>query len=129
MVTHNTWFGGVYQDPKNFFAQIAVEPEKFMAIYKEYKLPPEQMKAWLEDRQGVIVGKDLAERFGWKLGDRVPIQATIWQPKSGRHDLGIQRGRHLRRRRRASTRRSSSSATTTWTRTARRARAWSAGTS
>jgi putative ABC transport system permease protein len=83
MVTHNSWFGGVYQDPKNFFAQIAVEPEKFMAIYTEYKLPAEQMKAWLGDRQGVIVGKDLAERFGWKLGDRVPIQATIWQPKSG----------------------------------------------
>ncbi len=83
MVTHNSWFGGVYQDPKNFFAQIAVEPEKFMSIYKEYKLPPAQMKAWLEDRQGIIVGKDLAERFGWKLGDRVPIQATIWQPKTG----------------------------------------------
>jgi putative ABC transport system permease protein len=83
MVTHNSWFGGVYQDPKNFFAQIAVEPEKFMSIYKEYKLPPAQMNAWLEDRQGVVVGRDLAERFGWKLGDRVPIQATIWQPKSG----------------------------------------------
>jgi putative ABC transport system permease protein len=41
------------------------------------------MKAWLEDRQGVIVGKDLAERFGWKLGDRIPIQANIWQPKGG----------------------------------------------
>jgi putative ABC transport system permease protein len=83
MVTHNSWFGGVYQDPKNFFAQIAVEPEKFMAIYTEYKLPDQQMKAWLEDRQGVVVGKDLAERFGWKLGDRIPIQANIWQPKGG----------------------------------------------
>ena len=83
LVTHNSWFGGVYQDPKNFFAQIAVEPEKFMSIYTEYTLPPGQMKAWLGDRQGVVVGKDLAERFGWKLGDRVPIQATIWQPKSG----------------------------------------------
>ena len=83
VATHNTWFGGVYQDPANFFAQIAVEPEPFMKIYPEYRLPPEQMKAWLADRQGVIVGKDLAARFGWKVGDRIPIGATIWQPKEG----------------------------------------------
>jgi len=81
--THNSWFGGVYQAPSNFFAQIAVEPEPFMKIYPEYKLPPEQMKAWLDDRQGVIVGVDVAKRFGWKLGDRIPLGATIWQPKGG----------------------------------------------
>ncbi|MGE3342070.1 MAG: ABC transporter permease [Vicinamibacterales bacterium] len=83
VATHNTWFGGVYQDPANFFAQIAVEPEPFMKIYPEYKLPPDQMKAWLSDRQGAVVGVDLASRFGWKVGDRIPIQATIWQPKGG----------------------------------------------
>ncbi len=83
VATHNTWFGGVYQDPANFFAQIAVEPEPFMQIYPEYKLPADQMKAWLADRQGVVVGVDLANRFGWKIGDRIPIQATIWQPKGG----------------------------------------------
>jgi putative ABC transport system permease protein len=83
LATHNTWFGGVYQDPSNFFAQIAVDPEPFMKLYPEYRLPPEQFKAWLDDRQGVIVGVDLAERFGWKIGDRIPIQGTIWQPKSG----------------------------------------------
>jgi putative ABC transport system permease protein len=83
VATHNTWFGGVYQDPANFFAQIVVDPEPFMRIYPEYVLPPEQMKAWLSDRQGVVVGKDLATRFGWKLGDRVPITGTIWQPKQG----------------------------------------------
>ena len=83
LVTHSSWFGGVYQDPKNFIAQMAVEPEAFMSIYKEFKLPPEQMKAWLADRQGAIAGRDVAERFGWKVGDRIPIQATIWQPKSG----------------------------------------------
>ena len=81
--THNSWFGGVYQDPSNFFAQIAVEPEPFMKIYPEYTLPPEQMKAWLDDRQGAIVGVDVAKRFGWKLGDRIPLGATIWQPKGG----------------------------------------------
>ena len=83
VATHNTWFGGVYQDPSNFFAQIAVDPEPFIKIYPEYVLPPDQMKAWLGDRQGVVVGVDLAERFGWKIGDRIPIQATIWQPKGG----------------------------------------------
>jgi putative ABC transport system permease protein len=83
IATHNSWFGGVYQDPKNFIAQIAVEPKEFMEIYKEYVLPKEQMQAWLEDRQGAIAGRDVAERFGWKVGDRIPIQATIWQPKGG----------------------------------------------
>jgi putative ABC transport system permease protein len=83
VATHNTWFGGVYQDPANFFAQIAVDPEPFMSIYPEYVLPDDQMKAWLADRQGVIVGADLATRFGWEIGDRIPIQATIWQPKGG----------------------------------------------
>ena len=83
MATHNTWFGGVYQDPSNFFAQIAVEPEPFMKLYPEYKVPPEEMKAWLADRQGVMVGVDLAKRFGWKVGDRIPIVGTIWQPKQG----------------------------------------------
>ena len=81
--THNTWFGGIYQTPQNFFAQIAVEPEPFMKIYPEFKLPPEQMKAWLADRQGAIAGRVLADRFNWKIGDRIPIQATIWQPRSG----------------------------------------------
>lgn len=81
--THNTWFGGIYQTPQNLFAQIAVEPEPFMKIYPEFKLPAEQMKAWLGDRQGAIAGRVLADRFNWKIGDRIPIQATIWQPRSG----------------------------------------------
>ena len=82
-VSHQTWFGGVYQDPSNFFAQMVVEPEPFMRIYPEFKIPPDQVKAWLGDRQGAIVGVDLAKRFGWKIGDRIPIVGTIWQPKQG----------------------------------------------
>jgi putative ABC transport system permease protein len=84
--THNTWFGGVYQDPANFFAQIAVEPEPYMAMYPEFALPPGEMQAWLADRQGAVAGRDLANRFGWKVGDRIPIQGTIWRPKSGAGD-------------------------------------------
>jgi putative ABC transport system permease protein len=83
VVGHQTWFGGVYQDPSNFFAQIVVEPEPFLKIYPEFKIPPDQVKAWLADRQGAIVGVDLAKRFNWKVGDRVPITGTIWQPKQG----------------------------------------------
>jgi putative ABC transport system permease protein len=83
VATHQTWFNGIYQDPANFFANIAVEPEAFMRVYPEFTLPPEQARAWLADRQGAIVGRDLADRFGWRVGDRVPLTATIWQPKQG----------------------------------------------
>ncbi|HKY23112.1 MAG TPA: FtsX-like permease family protein [Vicinamibacterales bacterium] len=83
IVTHQSWFGGIYQDPANFFANMAVEPESFLKIYQEFKVPPDQVAAWLADRQGAIVGRDLAERFGWKIGDRVPLTATIYQPKQG----------------------------------------------
>jgi putative ABC transport system permease protein len=82
-VTHNTWFGGVYQDPTNFFATIAIEPEKYFGMYPEVHLPSEQMKAWLADRQGAVVGVDLARRFGWKIGDRIPLRGTIYRTKSG----------------------------------------------
>ena len=89
LATHSSWFGGIYQDPQNFFAQMAVEPEPYLNIYKEFKVPPDQVKAWLADRQGVIVGRTLAERFKWKVGDRIPIQATIWRPKSGAGDTWL----------------------------------------
>ena len=68
---------------------MAVEPEPYLKIYKEFKVPPDQVKAWLADRQGVIVGRTLAERFKWKVGDRIPIQATIWRPKSGAGDTWL----------------------------------------
>ena len=82
VASHQTWFGGIYQDPSNFFANIAVEPELFLKIYREFRLPPEQAKAWMEDRQGAIIGRDLATRFGWDIGDRVPLTGTIWQAQA-----------------------------------------------
>ncbi|MBI4265632.1 MAG: FtsX-like permease family protein [Acidobacteria bacterium] len=84
LASHATWFGGTYQDAANQFAVIAVDPEPYLKIFPEFRVPPEQVQAWLADRQGALVGRDTAERFGWKVGDRVPIQATIWQPKEGR---------------------------------------------
>jgi putative ABC transport system permease protein len=83
LATHQTWFNGIYQDPSNFFANIAVEPEPFLSVYSEFKLPEDQRQAWLADRQGAIAGRDLAERFGWKLGDRIPLTGTLYQPKQG----------------------------------------------
>ena len=83
LATHQSWFNGIYQDPANFFANIAVEPEPFLKIYPEFRLPPDQTQAWLADRQGAIAGRDLATRFGWKIGDRIPLTGTIYQPKQG----------------------------------------------
>lgn len=82
-VTHSSWFGGIYQDPKNFFAQIAVEPEPLLQMYPEYVLPDDQKRAWFANRTGAIVGRALADRFGWKVGDRIPLQPTIWRKADG----------------------------------------------
>jgi putative ABC transport system permease protein len=73
-VTHATWFGGVYQDPKNRFVQLAVDGESFLEMHPDYVLPSDQRKAWLANRTGCIVGRDLAKRFGWKVGERVPLR-------------------------------------------------------
>ena len=78
-ITHQNWFGGVYQDPANFIANMAVEPESFLAMYPEFVLPEDQKKAWLANRTGAIVGIDTAKRFGWKVGDRVPLRGTIYR--------------------------------------------------
>jgi putative ABC transport system permease protein len=77
LVTHQTWFGGIYQDPRNFFMQNPVVPEEFLAMFPEFVLPPEQKQAWLATRTGAIVGRTTANRFHWKIGDRVPIQSSI----------------------------------------------------
>jgi putative ABC transport system permease protein len=83
LATHESWFGGVYQDPKNFFPQMAVEPEEFLEVYPEFILAAEQKQAWLDTRMGAIVGRKTAERFHWKVGDRVPIQSSIWGKTDG----------------------------------------------
>ena len=77
--THATWFGGIYQDPSNFFSQMAVDPEEWLRMYPEFTLPEDQKKAWFANRVGAIAGRTVANRFGWKAGDRIPIQGTIFQ--------------------------------------------------
>ena len=72
------WFGGYYQDPKNFFAQFAIDPLPFLGMYPEYRIPDDELRAFLRDRKGAIVGKKLADRYGFKVGDTVPLQGTIY---------------------------------------------------
>jgi putative ABC transport system permease protein len=83
LATHQTWFGGIYQDPKNFFMQNPVVPEEFLDMHPEVVLSPEQKKAWLQTRTGAIVGRKTADRFHWKIGDKVPIQSSIWSKQDG----------------------------------------------
>jgi putative ABC transport system permease protein len=82
LATHQTWFGGIYQDPKNFFMQNPVVPEEFLAMHPELVLSPEQKEAWLKTRTGAIVGRKTADRFHWKIGDKVPIQSSIWSKEN-----------------------------------------------
>jgi putative ABC transport system permease protein len=80
---HMTWFNGIYQnEPKNFFGSFPTDPERLLSIYPEILLPEEQKQAWLKTRTGAIVGRQLVERFKWKIGDRIPLMSPIW-PRKG----------------------------------------------
>lgn len=84
LATHQTWFGGNFkQEPKVFFMQNPVVPEEFLDIHPEMVLPKEQKEAWLKTRTGAIVGRKTAERFHWKIGDKVPIFTPIWRQADG----------------------------------------------
>ena len=81
--THANWFGAYYQQPSNFLANFAVEPEKWLAMYPEFVVPDEQKKAWFADRSGAVVGIDTAKKFGWKVGDHVPLISPIYRKPDG----------------------------------------------
>jgi putative ABC transport system permease protein len=81
-VTQQQWFGGVYQDPKNFFPKYPVVPREFFAMYSEFQISPEQLDAFERTRTGAVAEQMLAEQYGWRIGDIIPIQADIW-PKEG----------------------------------------------
>ncbi len=93
-VAHSTWFGGIYQDPKNFFAQFAIVPEDWLRMYPEFTVDPAQWKAFLDDRQGCVIGAKLADRFGWKIGDKIPLKVARLLR---RRQLGLLRPRDLPR--------------------------------
>jgi putative ABC transport system permease protein len=81
-VTRLDWFGGIYQDPKNFFPSEAVGANYF-AVQRDLVLPPAQLKVFETTQDGAVVGASLAKRFGWKIGDQIPLEATIWPKKDG----------------------------------------------
>jgi putative ABC transport system permease protein len=82
-VAHASWFGGIYQDPKNFFGQLAVVPEDYLRVYPEDLLSADEKKVWFSTKNGAIAGRTLAEKYGWKVGDHIPLKATIWVKSDG----------------------------------------------
>src|SRR5882672_2391518 len=76
-VVRSNWFGGIYQEPKNFFPQFAVS-DNYFELYPEFIVPPAQLGAWVRDRKGCMVGRSLAEHYGFKVGDVLPIRGTIY---------------------------------------------------
>jgi putative ABC transport system permease protein len=94
VITHNNWFGGIYQEEKNFFPQFVIDPENQRQVFPELIVPDDQWANFLKDRQGAIVGKRTAERFHWKIGDRVPIRATVFVPGTWEFNIdGIYQGK------------------------------------
>ncbi len=82
-VSHSQFFGGVYQDPKNFFAQFVVNPQRLRDTYPEWTMPEDQWRAFVSTQDGAIVGKVLADKYGWKVGDIVPLDSFIWTKQDG----------------------------------------------
>jgi putative ABC transport system permease protein len=77
-VSYANWFGGIYRDPKNFFPQFAVDPETYFGMYRDFRIPEDQFRAFLRDRKGVVIGRRIAQTYGFRIGDTVPLQGTIY---------------------------------------------------
>ncbi len=83
LVTHRSWFGGVYQDPKNFFAQFSVQPLDYFAMYEELQIEPAVLEKFARTRTGAVAMQSLVEEYGWRVGDMIPLDTTIWQRDDG----------------------------------------------
>jgi putative ABC transport system permease protein len=82
--THFNWFGGYYQDPKNFLIVMAVEPESYMQVYDDQiDVLADARAAFVRERTGALVGETMLKKWGWKVGDRVPIMSNIFTQKNG----------------------------------------------
>lgn len=95
-ITHSNWFGGIYKEPKNFFPQLAVEADTFLALYPEYLLSEAEQRDFLRDRKGCIVGSKLAETYGFKLGDTIQLKGTLFPGTWEFVVRGIYRGREAK---------------------------------
>lgn len=78
LVTYANWFGAYYKDPKNFFPQYAIDVDTYRKVFPEFIIPDDQWKTFVADREGAIVGADTAKRYGFKVGDRIPLMGVIW---------------------------------------------------
>jgi putative ABC transport system permease protein len=83
LVTHQLWFGGVYQDPRNFFPKFPINPLEYFEMYSELIIAPEQLQKFAQTRTAAVAEAGLAEQYGWKIGDVIPIQADIWPKADG----------------------------------------------
>ncbi len=91
-VTYGNWFGGIYIDRKNFFANFAVNADHYLDLYPEFVVPPEELAAFRRDRRGAIAGENLAAKFGWKVGDPIVLTGTIFPGQWNLVLRGIYRG-------------------------------------
>lgn len=82
-VTHANWFGGYFRDARVFFAALAVDPQTYLDLYPEYLLTPAERQAFLSDKTALVAGRAVAEQFGWKVGDRIPLKSNIFSQKNG----------------------------------------------
>jgi len=85
-ISHFSWFGGYYQEPKNFLVALAVDPENWMKLRdSDFVFSPEVRTAFIRERTGVLVGARMLEKWGWKVGDHIPISSNIWSQRNGSH--------------------------------------------
>ena len=77
-VAVSNWFGGTYKDPKNFFAQFAVDAPTYFPMYPEFSFRPDEFQAFMRDRRGAVVGRQLADLYGFKIGDTIPLKSGIY---------------------------------------------------
>ena len=89
-VTYASWFGGYYQDPKNSIFSFPVEASTYFELFPEIVLPNDQLQALVKTRTGAIIGRKLAEKYGWKVGDAIPVKSTIWTKQDGTSDWSFQ---------------------------------------
>lgn len=85
-VAHESWFGTYYQDPKKFVFSFPVDPARFFPLFQEVRLQPDQLAAMVRTRTGAIIGSELAKKYGWKIGDKVPLHSVIWTRAGGSSD-------------------------------------------
>src|SRR5271165_4904286 len=93
-VVPSSWFQGVYKDqkPENFFPRFGTDPDEFFKVYRDIKIPDDQVKAWQRDRQGAVVSDTLAAKYGWKLGDKITIVGDIYPVTLELYIRGIYHG-------------------------------------